>query len=155
MVFWLSSFRDLRVKTGLCFRLHTHSFVNREPPRLWIKMTGVPPGATYWWQAELTCFGVRWFYDICKFPGWASKERSVCDLKVIQRHFPFFIFLYHEGVAGHPGPHAVQEDQSSADNYQILPSLQSQVLHPRGGQTLPRHQDHEGLWQARAVANPA
>lgn len=44
MVFWLSSFRDLGVKTGLYFRLHAHSFVNSEPPRLWIKIMGVPPG---------------------------------------------------------------------------------------------------------------
>lgn len=66
-----------------------------------------------------------------------------------------FSFSYCEGVERHAGPNAVQEDQGSPNDYQILPTLQSQVLHPRGSQTLPGREDHEGPWEACEVANPS
>lgn len=65
-----------------------------------------------------------------------------------------FSFLCCEGLARHAGPHAVQEDQGSSDDYQILPALQSEIVHSWGCQTLPRRQDHEGPREAREVANP-
>ena len=56
MVFWLSSFRDLGVKTGLCFRLHTHSFVNGEPRRLlskwWVCLLAPSVGGRQNWHAS-------------------------------------------------------------------------------------------------------
>lgn len=71
-----------------------------------------------------------------------------------QQHFSSS-FLCREGVAGHAGPHAVQEDQGSPDHHQILPALQGEVLHPRGGPALPGRQDHERPREAREVANPS
>lgn len=58
-------------------------------------------------------------------------------------------------MAGHPGPHAVQEDQGSPYNNQVLSALQSQVVYPRGGQPLPGRPDYERLRKARKVAHPS
>lgn len=157
MVFWLSSLHDLKLEQGSASDSVHASLGGKEQLdseskwRPWLLVPSV--GGRQNWHA-LADFVTHTNCQVELLSKGASVISMWSATQPTSNIFLFF-FLYCEGVAGHPGPYAVQEDQGGSDNYQILPALQSEVVHPRGGQTLPRHQDHAGPRQAREVAGPA